>query len=161
MTREEVFAMFPALTDLEQKLGGIEGKPRIELSGDGSKERPGCLPVLDADEQLERGDVIDLEVVPVDGEEHACHANSILRFENDPALTFATGFALDNDGLWYHHSWCIEQRGATEVILETTPEPEKLRKYVGLRYQGAAAYALIDKFPSVARSEDSAGKQHG
>jgi hypothetical protein len=146
MTREEVFAMFPALTDLEQKLGRIEGKPLIELSGDGSKERPGCLPVLDADEQLERGDVIDLEVVPVDGEEHACHANSILRFENDPALTFATGFALGNDGLWYHHSWCIEQRGTTEVILETTPEPEKLQKYVGLRYQGAAAYALIDKF---------------
>jgi hypothetical protein len=99
MTREEVFAMCPALPDLEQKLGGIEGKSWIELLGDGSKENPGCLPVLDADEQLERAVVIDLEVVAVDGEMHACHVNSILRFEADPSLTFATGFALGTDSL--------------------------------------------------------------
>jgi hypothetical protein len=94
MTREEVFAMCPALPDLEQKLDRIEGKSRMELSDDGSKKNPGCLTVLDADEQLERADVIDLEVVPVDGEKHACHVNSSLRFEADTWLTFATGEAF-------------------------------------------------------------------
>jgi hypothetical protein len=143
MTREEVFAMYPALTELEQKLGAIEGNVRIELSRDGADGR---LPVLDANEQLDRGDVIDLEPVAVEGAKHECHANSILRFENDPTLTFGTGFALGSDGLWYHHSWCIEQRGDQEFILETTPEPDKLRKYFGLRYQGQEAFALINQF---------------
>ncbi len=143
MTREEVFAMCPALVELEEKLGGVEGKERIELSGDGAG---GCLPVLDADEQLARSVPIDLPVVPVEGAAHECHANSILRFEHDPTLTFATGFALGSDELWYHHSWIIEQRGSDEVILETTPEPDKLRRYVGLRYQGEEAFALIEQF---------------
>ena len=56
-----------------------------------------------------------------------CHANAADLVTQDPKLSFFTGFALSEDGIWRIHSWVTTPDGR---ILETT---ERRMKYFGYR----------------------------
>jgi hypothetical protein len=136
MTEEEVFETFPSLRELAKKLGEIGGTEIIKLT----TIPGGVLPVLDANDQLARGEIIELQAIPGAGEKNQCHANSVALFEEDPKLILATGFVLSGDA-WYHHSWCIRESCGQRVIIETTPE--KYQNYFGLEYRGKGADEIV------------------
>jgi len=47
----------------------------------------------------------------------ACHDNSAALVKSGKADCMITGFALSPDGLWRHHSWCMDADG---IVIETT-----------------------------------------
>jgi hypothetical protein len=104
----------------------------------------GVVPVLDADEQRDRGDIIPaLNVERGSGEPNQRHANSVALFEEAPSLILASGFVLSGDA-WFHHSWCIKNTDKGKVTIETTPET--YQQYFGLEYQGEGASELVENF---------------
>lgn len=48
-----------------------------------------------------------------------CHDNSFRLLLRDNIKEMHSGYALSNDGLWRHHSWCIDK---DDNIIETTSE---------------------------------------
>ena len=59
-----------------------------------------------------------------------CHSNAATLVTLDPKLTFVTGLALSDDGIWRIHSWAVSPMGN---IIETT-EPRV--KYFGYHSDG-------------------------
>jgi hypothetical protein len=66
--------------------------------------------------------------------EHECHKNATTLFLRKQVNAFATGFALHDDGIWYHHSWGIRSRCCEEVIVETIGD--EFESYFGAVYYG-------------------------
>ena len=64
-------------------------------------------------------------VVYIDGEQGACHANVDRLRENNEIENDFIGYALSEDGLWRYHSWGTLK----EKIVETT---ERRLVYIGL-----------------------------
>ena len=146
MTLAVAFKRQPRLHELEDILTNFGGDPDIALTGD---LRGGCLPVLDLDEQIKNGGIFKLksnpEIRPKKADEpNRCHQNSIDLFDKDPANVVASGFALDNDGKWYHHSWCIREQDGERVIIETIEGT--FRQYFGLEYRGQEAVERLRKW---------------
>ena len=131
MTRETVFKIQPELCELEKKLGALGGRARIELTSD---RRGGFLTVLDVGKQVAKGAIIPYRAEHKEGRTNECHGNSIALFDEDEANIDMSGFALANDGKWYHHSWCSRTKGCEVVIVETVSE--KFEKYFGIEYRG-------------------------
>jgi hypothetical protein len=48
-----------------------------------------------------------------------CHENVYDLWKQDKNLKTYTGYALSQDRLWRHHSWCVDQTG---TLIETTFE---------------------------------------
>ena len=46
-----------------------------------------------------------------------CHDNSLKLYMSGKVSQMRSGYALSGDGLWRHHSWCIDKEGR---IVETT-----------------------------------------
>lgn len=46
-----------------------------------------------------------------------CHDNSFELFKQGKVSEMHSGYALSDDGLWRHHSWCIDDEGN---VVETT-----------------------------------------
>jgi hypothetical protein len=134
--RKSIFNQQPDLYDLEQRLATFGGTGNIELTFDGGEGHTsiGCLFVLDVDEQLSRGDEFPgsrrktTKTTP-----NRCHQNTLELFDQDDANIIASGFALYDDGKWYHHSWCVREENGDITVIETTPRDFK--KYVGLEYR--------------------------
>jgi hypothetical protein len=139
MTEQEVFEKYPVLGELRKKPNGIGDTDRMRLT----REPNGFLPVLDANEQLERGQIFDLTVTHVSGSANECHLNSVELFEAERTLILASGFALAEDDVWYHHSWCIRVESGEKGIVETTSE--QFKKYFGLEYQGLGGVEFADR----------------
>jgi hypothetical protein len=57
----------------------------------------------------------------VGGASNRCHDNACLLWGvRQDALVLATGYCLDEDGLWRQHSWCIDVSGPKPAVVETT-----------------------------------------
>ena len=50
-------------------------------------------------------------------EDCRCHDNSLQLYLSGKVVEIRSGYALSADGLWRHHSWCIDSDGR---IVETT-----------------------------------------
>ena len=50
-------------------------------------------------------------------EDCRCHDNSLQLYLSGKVVEMRSGYALSADGLWRHHSWCIDSEGC---IVETT-----------------------------------------
>jgi hypothetical protein len=68
-----------------------------------------------------------------------CHKNATTLFLRKQVNAFATGFALYEDGIWYHHSWGIRSRCCEEIVVETIGE--EFESYFGVPYYGAEGVA--------------------
>jgi hypothetical protein len=70
--------------------------------------------------------------------------NSIDLFDRNPANVLVSGFALDEDDKWYHHSWCIREEYGECKIVETIEG--NFRQYFGLKYRGKEAVDRLRKW---------------
>ena len=49
-----------------------------------------------------------------------CHWNSAHVADNNVGYRFCTGYALNADGIWYNHSWCVTKNRMGTRTVETT-----------------------------------------
>lgn len=131
ITRDVVFQHQPDLHKLEKLLHEIGGEGPIELTSD---TKGGVLFVPDVERLLEDGQSVDLRCHMKAGKAGQCHKNSLALLEEDDAYIVMSGFALADNGRWYHHSWCVRDDNGEEVLIETTPE--EFVKYFGIEYRG-------------------------
>jgi len=94
----------------------------------------------------------DARVLP--GATSRCHDNACqLWAARQDALVLATGYCLDDDGLWRQHSWCVDVSGPRPTIVETT---EKRLLYFGFALDAEEAIAMcqsqLDWAPRLARA---------
>lgn len=98
---------------------------------------------LDADPHLipllKEGSIEDGTVTLVEGPPSSCHSNSAWLWVGGFADCIVTGYALDTDGLWRQHSWCIAND--EESILETVSIREQ---YFGIRLYDEDAEIFAD-----------------
>jgi hypothetical protein len=66
-------------------------------------------------------------------EPRECHKNAATLFLNQEVDSFATGFALDPDKVWYFHSWGI-RNADHPVLVETVGQ--RFDRYFGAEYSG-------------------------
>lgn len=59
----------------------------------------------------------DHEIKIIKMKQSRCHDNSLLLATADKKIIMHSGYALSDDGLWRHHSWCMDEHGN---IIETT-----------------------------------------
>lgn len=94
----------------------------------------------------------DARVLP--GATSRCHDNACqLWAARQDALVLATGYCLDDDGLWRQHSWCVDVSGPRPAIVETT---QKRLLYFGFALDAEEAIAMcrsqLDWSPRLARA---------
>ncbi len=87
-------------------------------------------------EELLRGDLIALRSIPAPGWARSSGANSADLWMFGVAHTIATGYALDDGGLWRQHTWAVTGDGDDRMILETATGHQL---YFGIELSGAAA----------------------
>ena len=100
---------------------------------------------------LQRGRLMDethVQRQPL--ERNECHKNTATLFLNEQVPSFATGFALHRDTVWYFHSWGIRNEDG-EVIVET--HQDEFQKYFGAEYSGEARELSADGLPKMVISK--------
>jgi hypothetical protein len=75
-------------------------------------------------------------------EDNECHKNTTTLFLTEQVPSFATGFALHENGVWYFHSWGIRSSCCGEVIVET--HQDTFRHYFGPECSGESGKAIAD-----------------
>jgi hypothetical protein len=88
------------------------------------------------------------------GRTSACHDNACLLWAaRQDTLVLATGYCLDDDGLWRQHSWCVDVSGPRPAIVETT---QRRLLYFGFALDADEAIAMcrsqLDWSPRLARA---------
>jgi hypothetical protein len=84
----------------------------------------------DLESLLSRGELFTGPVVRKPGARGRCHENTAHLWGKDVRrVKIATGYCLNDDGLWRQHSWAMKDEG----ILETTI---KRTKYYGIVLEG-------------------------
>lgn len=78
----------------------------------------------DADQILSRGQLwYGDQTTLMKGRPSRCHQNSCDLWEvNRERTRICTGYALSEDGIWYQHSWLIQQKPKQNRVIETTVE---------------------------------------
>ena len=87
-------------------------------------------------EELLTGELVTLPSIPAPGWARSSGANSADLWIFGVAHTVATGYALDDAGLWQQHAWAVTGDGDDRVMLETTTVH---RTYFGIELSGSAA----------------------
>ncbi len=97
------------------------------------------VPPASADPYLEAllsGDLVTLRSIPAPGWARSSGANSADLWIFGVAHTIATGYALDDGGVWRRHAWAVTGDGDDRIILETMTGRQR---YFGIELSGAAA----------------------
>ena len=87
-----------------------------------------CLPTVeeDLDDIMKYGQLWDdITTKMMKGKASRCHSNSAELWYNNKnkenfAVIICTGYALSSDGFWRQHSWLVQVKPRTNVIIETT-----------------------------------------
>ncbi|HUX68957.1 MAG TPA: hypothetical protein VMV41_00440 [Cellulomonadaceae bacterium] len=87
-------------------------------------------------EALLDGGLVALRSIPAPGWARSSGANSADLWIFGVAHTVATGYALDDGGLWRQHAWAVTGDGGERIMLETT---SVRRLYFGIELSGSAA----------------------
>jgi hypothetical protein len=79
----------------------------------------------------------------IPGRVSRCHENSLRYwYEHQDTTSYATGYALSDDGFWRQHSWVVKHGAKGGVVLETT---EPRIAYFGFPVEkDEALYLLAD-----------------
>ena len=102
---------------------------------------------------------LDARLMP--GAQSRCHDNACLLWAaRQDALVMATGYCLDDDGLWRQHSWCVDVSGPRPAIVETT---SKRLLYFGMALTAEESIETcrdqLDWSPRLARAPVPAGRE--